>query len=70
MYQIVSGKWVTLAEQWNGVTWALESSSNPSYRKFADLTGVSCVTASTCEADGYSLNRLGDEFTLAEGNVA
>ena len=69
MYQIVSGTFVTLAEQWNGVTWAIESSPNPTYRKFADLTGVSCVSASTCEAVGYNLNHKGYEFTLAEGNA-
>jgi hypothetical protein len=70
MYQIVSGTFVTLAEQWNGVTWAIESSPNPAFRKLANLTGVSCVSASTCEAVGYSLNHKGYEFTLAEGNAA
>jgi hypothetical protein len=69
MYQIISDIYVTLAEQWDGVTWAIESSPNPTNRKLADLTGVSCVSASTCEAVGYSLNHKGYEFTLAEGNA-
>jgi hypothetical protein len=68
MYQIVSGMFVTLAEQWNGVTWAIESSPNPN-RKLASLTGVSCVSATTCDAVGYSLNQKGVEFTLAERNA-
>jgi len=68
-YQIVNGTFVTLAERRNGVKWAIQSSPTPSNRSFADLTGVSCVSASTCEAAGYSATDQGSDFTLAEGNA-
>ena len=69
MYQVVNGTFVTLAEQWNGATWTIESTPSPSNRKLADLTGVSCVSASTCEAVGFSATSLGHDYTLAVGNA-
>ena len=68
-YQIVNGTFVTLAERRNGTKWAIQSSPSPTNRSFADLTGVSCVSASTCEAAGYSATDQGSDFTLAEGNA-
>jgi hypothetical protein len=69
MYQVVNGTFVTLAEQWNGATWTIESTPSPSNRKSADLTGVSCVSASMCEAVGFSTASLGHDYTLAVGNA-
>jgi hypothetical protein len=69
MYQVVNGTFVTLAEQWNGASWTIESTPSPSNRKLADLTGISCVSASTCEAVGFSATSLGHDYTLAVGNA-
>ena len=69
MYQVVNGTFVTLAEEWNGANWTIESTPSPSNRKLADLTGVSCVSASTCEAVGFSATSTGHDYTLAVGNA-
>jgi hypothetical protein len=45
---------VTLAEQWNGAAWAMESSPNPSGTFLLQMTGVSCSTASACTAVGWT----------------
>jgi hypothetical protein len=67
MYQVVNGTFITLAEQWNGTSWAVKSIPTPKKREFAQLAGVSCVSASTCEAAGYSTSGA-TSYTLAEGN--
>jgi hypothetical protein len=45
---------VTLAEQWDGSTWAVEPSPNPSGTFLLQMTGVSCSTASACTAVGWT----------------
>lgn len=67
-YQIVNGTSVTLAEVWDGSTWSIESIPSPAGRRYAELDGVSCGSATTCEATGISMNNQGNDFTLAEGN--
>jgi hypothetical protein len=55
----------TLAEVWNGSSWTIQSTPNASGQTNSQLTGVSCVTASLCEAAGSS--STGPNFvTLAE----
>ncbi|HET7121070.1 MAG TPA: hypothetical protein VFI17_07450 [Solirubrobacterales bacterium] len=63
----VGGNWslavhtrVTLAEQWNGASWVVLPTPNPPgleegwmFERYAVLTGVSCVSASSCVAVGY-----------------
>ena len=46
----------TLIEQWNGTSWTIQSSPNPSGAAMSELTGVSCVSVDDCIAIGVSLN--------------
>jgi hypothetical protein len=57
-----SGRDVTLAEQWTGTRWRIQTTPNPpGARSFSFLVGVSCVAPGACEAVGGS-----DAGTLAE----
>jgi hypothetical protein len=47
-----SGQMVPLAETWNGATWSVQPVPAPAGTAFALLRGVSCVSATFCEADG------------------
>src|SRR5215467_6126536 len=50
-----SGADVTLAERWNGSTWAVQHTPNPSgAQSFSVLSGVSCTARHACEASGGS----------------
>jgi hypothetical protein len=42
----------TLAEAWNGTTWAIQPSPNPAGNTGAALAGVSCPSTSACSAVG------------------
>ena len=44
-------KELTLIEHWDGSSWSIQSSLNPSAESF--LTGVSCPSSSVCTAVGY-----------------
>jgi hypothetical protein len=55
----------TLAENWNGSGWALQTTSNPGTALSA-LTGVSCTSATACTAVGYYTNSASVTVTLAE----
>ncbi len=68
MYEPVNGPFIALAERWNGTTWSMKSIPTPKNKDFAELAGVSCVSAKMCEAAGYSANSSAMSFTLAEGN--
>jgi hypothetical protein len=46
------GTIVTLAEHWNGKTWAIQTTPNPSGANESSLDGVSCTSASVCTAAG------------------
>lgn len=52
---------VTLAERWNGTTWSIESTPNPSGAQSSYLDGVSCTSSTVCTAVG-----AWDQDTLAE----
>jgi hypothetical protein len=60
------GTYVTLAERWNGNSWAIQATPNPSGAKFSYLNGVSCTSATACTAVGYYTNSFGTDVTLAE----
>jgi hypothetical protein len=46
---------VTLAEHWNGSSWTIKATPNPSGTRFGRLTGVSCTSPTSCTAvGGYS----------------
>jgi hypothetical protein len=52
---------VTLAEQWNGTVWTVQSTPNPPSGYWTDasasLNGVSCTQSMTCTAVGSVTNR-------------
>ena len=56
-----------LAEAWNGTAWSVESTPSPSGRTEAWFWGASCVSAISCEAVGFSLDKNAHFHTLAEG---
>lgn len=62
------GQNVTLAEQWSGKTWSLESTPNPVGATFSALWDGMCreTTELICLAVGWSTNSSGVDTTLAE----
>ena len=61
-----SGVEVTLAEAWNGTSWSVQATPNPSGALGSVLAGVSCTSAHACTAVGQYLNSSGVDLTLAE----
>jgi hypothetical protein len=61
----------TLAEDWNGMNWTIESSPSPKgrtkYIQPPPLNTVSCTSAKACTAVGRYVNNSGISETLAEG---
>lgn len=57
---------LTLAEGWNGTTWSIEPTPNPSGGSKSILYSVSCPSAGPCTAVGYHDNGS-TNVTLAEG---
>jgi hypothetical protein len=55
-YDNASAVQVTLAEAWNGTSWKIQATPNPAKGSTITLTGVSCVSASFCEASGSNNN--------------
>ena len=47
-----AGFYVTLAETWNGKSWTVQPTPNPAGRGYTAFRGVSCVSATFCEAVG------------------
>jgi hypothetical protein len=61
----------TLAEHWNGSTWAIQTTPNPTGTTEAELTGVSCpASATTCMAAGLYATPTINISTLAEVSPA
>jgi hypothetical protein len=66
-YTASSGDLLSLAEYWNGSTWAIQATPNPSNAAETYLNGVSCVSASSCMAVGsYTNAGSSKSLTLAE----
>jgi hypothetical protein len=59
-----AGKDDTLAESWNGTSWAIVASPSPSTS--SGLSGVSCPSTTRCFALGAFFNSSNDYQTLAE----
>ena len=57
---------VTLAETWNGTSWSVQATPNPSDATSSDLLGVSCTSATACKAVGDYTDSGGATHTLAE----
>jgi hypothetical protein len=64
-YKNSSGTLVTLAERWNGTSWTIQSTPNPSGATESALRGVSCTSATHCTGVGYHKNSSGSTVTLA-----
>jgi hypothetical protein len=61
-----AGAEATLAERWNGTSWAIQRTPNPADAISSQLDGVSCASTRSCTAVGSFTNRAGTEATLAE----
>jgi hypothetical protein len=57
---------VPLAETWNGSSWTIDSVPVPTGIGNADLTGVSCASATACTAVGYYGDSSGLQQILIE----
>ncbi len=66
LYTSGNGTNLTLAEQWNGTQWAIQTSLNPLGATAHGLVGVSCATPRACMAVGYYFDAFGTSVTLAE----
>jgi hypothetical protein len=58
----------TLVERWNGTTWAIVRSPNPSGALLAELNGVSCLNGTNCTAVGLAFTRSGSEPLIEHWN--
>jgi len=65
-YRNSSGVQVNLAEAWNGTSWSIETTPNPTGATASVLEGVSCTSASKCIAVGGSEDSSGIPTTLVE----
>src|ERR1700683_3496470 len=57
---------LSLAEAWNGTSWSIETTPNPSGAQASTLEGVSCTSSTKCIAVGGSEDSSGDTTTLVE----
>ena len=64
-YSDDSGTFVTLAEAWNGASWAVQTTPKPPGAIDSDLDGVSCSSATACTAV-WSYDNSGHGAPLAE----
>ena len=65
-YEDSSGVRRTLAEQWNGTSWVLQSTPNPPGGVSVVLYGLACPTPGVCTAVGTYKNEEHRRVTLAE----
>jgi hypothetical protein len=64
--QTDAGGQVTLAVQWDGSAWAVESTPNTASATSSVLSAVSCASAASCTAVGYSVDSGNRKSPLAE----
>jgi hypothetical protein len=62
----IAGALLTLAERWDGTSWTIQPTPNPTGAKGSSLSGVSCTSATVCTAVGNYTNSGGTQLTLAE----
>jgi hypothetical protein len=65
-YVNAQGIEVTLVERWNGNSWTVQATPNPSGAKASSFNAVSCGSSSTCTAVGTYTNSSGAHVMLAE----
>jgi hypothetical protein len=56
----------TLVENWNGTSWSIETTPNPSGATVSGLLSVSCKVNGACDAVGASQPKPGHQATLGE----
>lgn len=61
-----AGTDVTLAERWNGHTWAIQPTPNPRGAKRSVFYGASCGSTAACTAVGWFRGGIGTAKPLAE----
>jgi hypothetical protein len=61
-----AGKYMPLAENWNGTTWSLQEVPIPTGSKKDQLFGVSCTSSTACMAVGEFENSAKETVPLAE----
>jgi hypothetical protein len=64
-YKVSASLYETLAESWDGTSWAIPATPNPTGATNSALAGVSCPSADACTAVGESSNGSA-QTTLAE----
>jgi hypothetical protein len=65
-YENSSGTQFTLAEHWNGSTWAIQSTPNPTGSPLSELDAVSCAATNSCTAVGGYQDSSGEDMMMAE----
>jgi hypothetical protein len=66
VYRNNAGSYVMLVEAWNGSTWSIQTTQNPTGAGWSDLNSVSCLSAMACTAVGAYQTSSGTWVTLAE----
>jgi hypothetical protein len=66
VYANRAGKFVTLAEKWNGSHWTVQPTPNPANFKGAGLNAVACTSPSACTSVGGFATHAGNTFPLTE----
>jgi hypothetical protein len=70
-YYETTGNEKTLVERWNGSSWSIVTSPNPSEAKgFVNLTDVSCVSPNSCFAAGYFASNVSGGLPLETKTLA
>lgn len=64
--QVTSNDPKAFAEGWNGNAWQLQKAVAPAGATYNSLDGVTCVSASFCEAVGTHFDSAGNQDNLAE----
>lgn len=65
-YRNSAGTIFTFAEGWNGSSWHIEGTPNPTGATLSQLLGISCKSASTCMAVGNYTTGSNHEVPLSE----
>ncbi|MDQ6772964.1 MAG: hypothetical protein M3024_08250, partial [Candidatus Dormibacteraeota bacterium] len=65
-FQNTGGNDLMLAERWDGTSWTLQNTPNPSGGKFSELNGVSCASATACMGVGGFAYSVGPFLPVAE----
>jgi hypothetical protein len=66
-YKNTVGTILTLVERWNGTSWTIQSTPNPSGATKSGLLGAACTSSTACAAVGFYVNSSNTTLTLALG---